>query len=375
MKIAILHEMFVKLGWAEKVVETWMKIYPKAELFTLMYDEKKCKKIFPKEKFNKQIFKLPSQKRYSWTKRQRLSINLMAKSVEMLDFSWYDLVLCSSSGFAHWAITKPETKFIVYYHSPSGYLWHQTNEYKKMIWWSNWLKSYFINNFFKKARIWDYTASARVDIPLIASKTAWKRIKKYYSRDDYKVIYPPVEIEKFIKAGQDYKTKDYYITISALTEWKNVDLIIKAFNQMPEEKIKIISDWNQRKYLESLVKNKNIKFVWYKDWKKLLKLIWESKGAIFAWVEDFWIAAVECLAAWKPVFWINKGWILETSKEWLTWEVFDKDITNDFLEKFKIFNENIFKWKYNKLDCQKRAKLFSENNHIKQIKTIVKKAI
>ena len=41
MKIAILHEMLIKLGGAEKVVESLMKIFPNAELYTLIYDEKK----------------------------------------------------------------------------------------------------------------------------------------------------------------------------------------------------------------------------------------------------------------------------------------------------------------------------------------------
>jgi hypothetical protein len=53
--------------------------------------------------------------------------------VEQLDFSNYDIVIASSSSMAHGAITKPETKFIVYYHSPSRYLWDWTNEYKKDI--------------------------------------------------------------------------------------------------------------------------------------------------------------------------------------------------------------------------------------------------
>jgi hypothetical protein len=57
----------------------------------------------------------------------------MASSVESLDFSKYDVVIASTSGFAHGAITKPETQFLVYYHSPARYMWDWTNEYKKDI--------------------------------------------------------------------------------------------------------------------------------------------------------------------------------------------------------------------------------------------------
>jgi hypothetical protein len=74
-----------------------MKIYPEADLFTLIYDEEKVKKIFPKSKINKQVFKLPSQKRYNLFKKQRFCLPLMPLSVEMLDFSEYDVVIISSS--------------------------------------------------------------------------------------------------------------------------------------------------------------------------------------------------------------------------------------------------------------------------------------
>tara|TARA_Y100001960_G_scaffold332485_1_gene433147 strand:+ start:968 stop:1294 length:327 start_codon:yes stop_codon:yes gene_type:complete len=108
-------------------------MFPDADFFTLIYDEEKTGKIFSKNKINKQVFKLPSQKLYNITKKQRFCLPLMARSVEQLDLSTYDVVLCSSSGFSHGAITKPDTKFIVYYHSPARYMWDWTNEYKRDI--------------------------------------------------------------------------------------------------------------------------------------------------------------------------------------------------------------------------------------------------
>jgi hypothetical protein len=41
LKVAILHEMLIKLGGAEKVVEKLLDIFPDADLFTLIYDESK----------------------------------------------------------------------------------------------------------------------------------------------------------------------------------------------------------------------------------------------------------------------------------------------------------------------------------------------
>jgi len=374
MKIAILHEMFVKLGWAEKVVESFIEAFPSASLFTLIYDEQKVWKIFPKEKINSQVFNLPTQKRYNLFKKQRLCLPLMARSVETLDFSEYDVVLCSSSGFAHWAITKPETKFIVYYHSPARYLWDYTNEYKNSLWLNLWFKKilkYFINKMMLKNRIWDFIASQRVDIPLVASNHVAKRIKKYYKRDDFKVIYPSVEIDKFINFKWEINKWDYYITTAALTEWKRLDILINAFNKMPNKKLKIIWVWAYENEYKNLVTWNNIEFLWYKYWDELITLLSEAKWFLFASNDDFWIAPVEAIACNTPVFGLAKWWLLETNITWITWDFFEDEDWNDFLEKFMIFEKNINTWIYKKRNLISQAEKFSKQNFIDEIKKIV----
>jgi len=372
LKVAILHEMFIKLGWAEKVVESMLKLFPEADLFTLIYDEKKVWEIFSKEKINSQVFKLTTQKIYKLTKKQRFCLPYMARSVEALDFSDYDLVLCSSSWFAHGAITKPETKFIVYYHSPARYLWDYTNEYKKSIWFSSWLKSYFLNKLFLKLRQWDVIASARVDFPIAASKHVQKRIPKYYKRNDSKVIYPPVFVDNFI----NYKTKDkasqeYYVTIAALTEWKRHDVHINAFNKLSDKKLKIIWVWNYESKLKQLVTWNNIEFVWYKSWDDLYELLKNAKWFIFSSEDDFWIAPIEAMASWLPIFWLKAWGLAETNLEWITWEFFTDKDWGDFVTKFLNFDANISSWKYKESDLIARAKEFSEEIFHEKLKELI----
>ena len=415
MKIAILHEMFVKLGWAEKVVESWCRIYPEADIFTLIYDEKKCGNIFPKNKINSQVFKLKSQKIYNLTKKQRLCLPFMAESIEQLDFSEYDVVLCSSSWFAHWAITKVETKFIVYCHSPARYMWDWTNEYKRDLK-LNPIMSYFLNKLFLKLRVWDYIASARADIILANSKNTAKRIKKYY-RKDSEILYPPVETGRFgnplshtpghflsAKAdspwpfpprekgieqsvasslpGGRIERGNYYIIISALTEFKKIEIAIEWFNKMPEKNLVIIWQWDYKENLEKIcsysppykggARGGNIIFTWAKYWDELVSLVQNSNWLIFPGEEDFWIVPVEVMAAWKAVFAYRWWWLLETVLEWVTWEFFDSKDWNDFVEKFIKFDEKNKNWFYKIENCKKQAELFSEKEFEKRIRELVK---
>lgn len=375
MKIAILHEMLIKLWWAEKVVEKWCKMYPQADIFTLIYDEEKTWKIFPKEKINIQVFSLSSQKIYNFTKKQRFCLPFMAKSVEKLDFSEYDIVLCSSSWFAHWAITKPETKFIVYYHSPARYMWDWTNEYKKDLGINSWIKkillNYPINSLFFKLRQWDYIASKRVDINIANSKNTQNRISKYYKKDSI-VIYPPVETNRFKKQYKNTNKNDYYIIVSALTEFKKIEVAINWFNQMPNINLKIVWTWNHREFLEKISKW-NISFSWAKYWQELVDLVQNSKWLIFPWEEDFWIVPIEAMAAWKPIFAYRWWWLLETIIEWITWEFFNSKLWEDFVEKFKIFDDNNKNNKYLSIECQKQAELFSDTIFEEKIRNFVEK--
>jgi len=377
MKIAILHEMLVKLGWAEKVVESWCKMYPEADIFTLIYDEEKVGNVFPENKISKQVLKLSSQKIYNFFKKQRFCLPFMAKSVESLDFSEYDVVLCSSSWFAHGAITKSDTKFIVYCHSPARYMWDWTNEYKKDIWAYKWIKWYILNKLFLKLRIWDFIASKRADITLANSSNTKKRISKYY-RKNSEVLYPPVETERFKPLpnpplpGEGTKNENYYIIISALTEFKKIEVAIKWFNQMLDKKLLIIWGWNYKNKLVQLVQNKeNILFTWFISWNKLVQLVQNSLWLIFPGEEDFWIVPIEVMAAWKPIFAYRWWWLLETVIEWVTWEFFNKKNWDDFVEKFKLFDQNNLKNKYKSEKCIKQAENFSETKFEKRIKELV----
>jgi glycosyltransferase involved in cell wall biosynthesis len=373
LKVAILHEMLIKLWGAEKVVEKLLDIFPDADLYTLIYDETKVWNVFPKEKINTQCSSLISQKIYNWTKKQRFCLASMSWSVESLDFSKYDLVISSSSGFAHWAITKPETQFLVYYHSPARYMWDWTNEYKKDIWCNKWIKWYILNNLFLKLRQWDVIANARVDTVVANAKNTAKRITKYYRRES-ELLYPPIEVSRFQKEISHYNNShwDYYIIISALTEFKRLDIAISAFNKMSDKKLLIIWAWDSRNKLESLLEWNNIIFTGPQYWDDLVWLVQNSQGLIFPWEEDFGIVPIEVMAAWKPVFALWKWGLLETVVQWETWEFFKNDNWWDFIDKFNIFHKNNLNWIYTSQNCKKQADKFSDIEFEKKLLELIK---
>lgn len=370
MKIALVHDLLVKLWGAEKVLKKLSLMYPNADIFPLIYDEEKVWKDFPKEK----IKYIPSstQNIYNFTKNQRFCLPFMAKAVESIDLWEYDVVIVSNSAFAHGVITKPETKTIVYYHTPARYMWDRTFEYKREIGWNVGIKKLIINWMLHSLRMWDFTASQRHDITLANSHNVVKRLKKYYHLDA-DVIYPNVEVHRFNKkVSGDFSlpVQEYYIIISALTEFKKIDLSIRAFNALPDKNLVVVGTGN---YAESLKKmsQKNIHFAWAKYDDELVYLLQNAKWLIFSGEEDFGIVPIEAFWAGKPVF-AYKAWgLAETMIEWVTWEFFLEKDGSDFLQNFKRFDENISKNLYQADVIKNHAANFSEEIFEQKIREIV----
>lgn len=367
MKVAIVHEMLVKLWWAEKVVTSLLRIFPEADVYTLMYDEEKMGNDFPKASIAPAVFSLPSQKVFTLLKNQRLCLLFMARSIEQLDFSEYDLVIASSSAFAHGAITKPDTAFLVYSHSPARYLWDWTNEYKRDIGWKKSLKWFLMNKVFLKLRQWDYMAGQRSDLILANSQNTKQRIRKYHRREA-EVLYPPVETERFSKKLEltDILLKKtwlekwkYYVIISALTEFKKLDIAINAFQHFADVKLVIIGQWEHKAKLEKQA-GENIMFAWAKYGDELVAFVQNSLWLIFPGEEDFGIVPIEAMAAGKPVFALRKWWLVETVVDEKTWAFFNEIDGNDFIENFQLFHTQNLKGIYSPEDCKNQAEKFSE---------------
>lgn len=392
--------MLVKLGWAEKVVENLCQIFPEADLYTLIYDEAATGKVFPKEKIHPSCFPLKSQKIYTLTKKQRFCLPFMAKSVESLDFSSYDLVIVSSSWFAHGLRTWKNTKTIIYYHAPARYMWDWTHEYRKDIGFNRWFKGFLFGRLLCKLRQWDYEAAQNNDILLANSATTQKRIWKYFRRES-NILYPPIETKRFAKKITQEESEnilknitqwlpesqsmigrvsrsdilkvfsrgDYYIILSALTEFKRLDIAIHNFKNLPEQNLVIIGKWEYREELEQKAQwSKNIFFVGAQYADDLVALVQNSLGLIFPGEEDFWIVPIEIMAAGKPVFALHKWGLTETVLAGKTGDFFESESGEDFLEKFQTFHKNNTDGKYAPEECKKQAHRYDSSVFERKIK-------
>src|SRR5690606_11074138 len=105
MKVAIIHYWLITRRGGEKVIESLLKIFPDADIYTLFYDEKvfgeeiTSRKIFT-SKLNFYPFKKYYQKLFPLYPYAVKSLRLIEK---------YDLVISSESGPAKGVILPEET--------------------------------------------------------------------------------------------------------------------------------------------------------------------------------------------------------------------------------------------------------------------------
>lgn len=353
LKVAIVHDWLVTYGGAERVVETFLDIFPQADIYTLVYDEKKMGKIFPKEKITTSFI----QKFPKATKIYTKLLPLMPYAFESFDLNKYDLVLSSSSCCAKGVIVPPSTKHIAYIHSPMRYAWDLFHDYERK---SKFLTRIFMNIFMKNIRIWDVISSQRIDKVIANSNYIANRIKKYWKIDS-EVVYPPVEIERL--GSNNKEPEDFYVSFSRFVSYKRIDLAIEACKKL-KKKLVVIGDGEERKNLEKLANgDKNIIFTGRISDEEVKDYLQRCKALIFCAEEDFGIIPVECQACGRPVIAYGKGGTLETIVDGKTGVFFDKQTIESLIEGIEKFEKITFKSEI----IQEHARKFSEERFKKEI--------
>ncbi len=363
MKVALVHDFLLKLGGAEKVLAVLSEMYPEAPIYTLLYDEKVCGKVFPPDRIRtSKLQNLPGFIR----RRHRMLTSKMPRAIEELDFSGYDLVVSSSAAYSHGLIVPLDTKHICYCHSPMRYAWDHASEYLEENRVSGWKKILYAL-LMKNLREWDQVAAQRPDKYLANSQAVALRLKKYYKVDS-SVVFPPVDVHKFKVTEEN---SDYFLIVSTLTPYKKIDLAVQLFNKIGRRLV-IIGDGPHRSYLEAIAAD-NIDFLGFKEDEEVREYMQNCRALLFPGEDDFGIAPVEAMACGKPVLAYGKGGALETVVAGQTGEFFYEptvESMEDALARLMCNEKN-----YKPLSIRRHANLFGREEFEKRVRKEVSEMI
>ncbi len=359
-KVALVFDWMTTFGGAERVNLVLHKMFPKAPIFTSIYDESK-QNGFEKAKIHTSFIQnLPFAK-----SKHQLYLTMMPYAYELFDLSEFDIVISSSHACAKGVITKPETLHACYCHSPMRYAWDN---------WHSYIDQYNMNPILKylgrkrihKIRMWDRLSAERVDKFIANSSTTQQRIEKYYRRNS-EIIHPMIDFDSYEPSP---KSKGYFLAVGRLTPYKKFDLIVETFNKL-KLPIKIVGTGIQEKELREKA-NDNIEFTGFVSEEQLKKLYAEAEALIFPQLEDFGITPLEAMASGRPVIAYKKGGALDTVVANKTGVFFNKQTPTQLKAAIEKFLAN--KSKFKKANIRQHAKTFDVNFFERKMMDFLEKA-
>lgn len=359
MKIALVHEFLNQLGGAERVLQNFLEIWPDATIHLLIYDKDRTNGLF--EAYSKRISfleRLPFAKKY-----HRWFLGLMPTAVETFDFSDFDLIISDASSFAKGVRTGGKLH-ICYCHTPTRFLWTEQEDYLASQPYPFWVK-WAARPVLSLLKKWDYKAAQNPDFFICNSENVRNRIKKYYNRDAT-VIWPPVDTQVFHPEG---KKENYFFVASRLEPYKKIQLVIEAFNDLGLP-LKVAGSGTTSEKLRAMARS-NIEFLGRISDEELRRRYSEAQAFIFPAEEDAGIMVLESQACGTPVIAYRGGGALETIREGLTGEFFDKQTLETLKEVISHFDISMYRsevirqhaLQYDKKVFQEKIKEFVEEKY------------
>ena len=208
-----------------------------------------------------------------------------------------------------------------------------------------------------------------MDVILTNSKNTQLRIKKYLWLDSI-VVYPPVDRSRFSYISDD----GYFLSFARLADAKRVDIIVEAFKKISQERLIVIygkNDPQKEKVMKIAEGHSNISFITLEDNDELYEYIGRARASIYIPIEeDFWMSPVESMSAWKPVIWVNEGWLKESIIHNKSWFLLEKDFSvDDLVDAIALFTSDFSKSL--RLACEKQAEIFSLHTFELQLKSMI----
>ena len=324
-RIALVHDFLLDVRGAERVFAALCDLYPQADLFTAVYDGRGTEGWFAHRDVNTSFL----QRLRPTAKTFRGLLPLYPYAMESLDLSSYDLVISSSSAWAHGVIVDPETVHVCYCHNPFRYAWNARDATLAK---RDPLTRAALAVILKRWRQWDWIAAQRVDRYVANSETTRRRIDRYFSRDA-EVLHPPVDTGRFRPADA---VGDAYVVLSELMPHKRIDLAIRAFNRLGLPLL-VVGNGPDARRLHRLA-GPTVHFAGFQNDARVAELLPRARALVVPATEEFGIAAVEAHAAGRPVIALREGGARETVIEGVNGTFFDEPSVDSLVDALRRFD-------------------------------------
>lgn len=284
----------------ERVLEELCKIFPEADLHTLIHvPGSTSKRIEDRRIFASPLSRLPGAARH-----YRKFLPFFPWAAGQLDLSGYDLVVSTSHAFAKGVRVPPPGRHVCYCFTPIRYVWDQIDAYV-----GRGAKRVVAAPLVAALRRWDQRTSTpeRIHEVIAISETVRDRVRRRWGREAG-MIFPPVDTDRIRPDGRP--PDDFFLMVGAFVPYKREALAIEAFRGLGERLV-VAGDGPLRERIAAHAPP-NVEFRGRVSDEELAELYARCRALVYPQEEDFGIIAVEAQAAGRPVVAFGRGGAAET---------------------------------------------------------------
>ncbi len=303
LRTAFVHDYLTQIGGAERVAGLIAEQYEDWDLFTSVHRESSV----PLEYGGSRPWRQSYLQRLPEKLPLKAMLPLLHSAMTSLDLSEYELVVSSSSAFAHHARRDVGARHVSYMCTPPRFLW-QSEEYFR----NKPALRTVLAPLLGSMRRRDLEAARGVDTFIAVSQHTARRIRETYGRDAL-VVHPPVDCERF---RPSHERSGRFLVLSRLVATKRVELVVEAAsrNELP---LDVIGVGPELVNLQRIA-GPTVRFHGWRNDEDVRRAVAASAAVVVAGEEDFGLVMAETQAAGRPPVAFGSGGALEIMEDGVT---------------------------------------------------------
>jgi glycosyltransferase involved in cell wall biosynthesis len=309
--IALAHDFLLVMRGAERTFATIADIVPSAPIYTLLYDREGTDGRFARHP----VVTSALQRLGLRQKNFRALLPLYPLAAASLSTNRHDLVLSSSSAFAHGVPVREGAVHVCYCHTPFRYAWFERGRTLREM--PSALRP-FVSATLNGIRRRDEQVARRVTCYVANSRLSQERILRFWNREA-PIVHPPVEVDRFSTA----EPEDFFLMVSEVVTHKRIPFALEAARRA-QKKVVLVGEGPDLPRLRARYAGTH-EFRGRLSDRELEGLYPRAAALIVPAVEEFGIASVESQAAGRPVVGVAAGGLTETVVPGETGELVPKD--------------------------------------------------
>ncbi|MTD43062.1 glycosyltransferase [Conexibacter sp. W3-3-2] len=306
--VGLAHDYLLVMRGAERTFAEIAACWPTAPIHTALYDPEAMPRFAGRD-VHTSVLQRTGVRQNGF----RRLLPLFPAAVSRMRIDATELVVSSSSAFAHGMRVPEGVPHVCYCYTPFRYAWHERATALREV---PAPARPALRLVLDQIRRWDVRVAARVDHYVAISEISRERIAAAFGRDA-PIVHPPVEVERFTPTAGG----EHLLVVCELVSHKRVELALEAAQRAGWPAVVVGTGPEQARLARDFP---TARFAGRVSDPELAVLYAQARAVVVPSYEEFGIVAVEAQASGTPVVAPRRGGAAETVLDGVTGVLLDE---------------------------------------------------